>query len=210
MLPWCRFRHPSSRLTRDTQAMDGSASSYRTAVKPSGGRKRKVKTPMRVSGMHSIGKLDGQARLQVDWCYNFTRHSTCLTLGLSACACNFWNARCQCTDCMCLRQCKNRGAFLPWTLVEVLLGHFCAEERVPPTNTLHCWAPVPVHRTKGGRAERDKEEGNTLRRGGRTAGLTGGRTIGGRTARGVWVKAAVPAAGQPPETTSLRGGAQTE
>ena len=138
VLSRCIFQSPFSKLTRDTQDMDGIASSYRTAVKPSGGRKRKVKTPTGVSGTHSTGKSDGQARRQVDWCYNCTRHSICLTLGLSDCACDCWNAQCQCTDCMCWRQFNNRGALLTLMPDEVLLGHFCAAESVPPVNTSHC------------------------------------------------------------------------
>ena len=123
----------------------------RMSAKPSGGRKRKGKTPMGFSGIHSTNKWSGQARRCVDWCCNCTRHSTCLTLGLSARACYCRNARFQCMDCVCWRQCKNRGAFLSQTPGEGLLGHFRAVEHVPPANSLYRRAPVPEHGTKGGR-----------------------------------------------------------
>ena len=152
--PGCRFPSPFSERTWDSQAMDGSASSSRMAAKPSGGRKRKGKTPTGFSGIHSTSKWSGQARRCVDRCCNCTRHSTCLTLGLSARACYCRNAQFQCTDCVCWRQCKNRGAFLSRTPGEGLLGHFRAVEHVPPANSLYRRAPVPAHGTKGGRTER--------------------------------------------------------
>ena len=80
----CRFRSLFYERTQDARDMDVSASSSRTAAKPSGGRKRKGKTPTGVCGINSTGKLAGRACCQVDWCCNCTRHSTCLTLGPSA------------------------------------------------------------------------------------------------------------------------------
>ena len=53
----------------------------------------------------------------------------------------------------------NCGDFLPRTPGEGLLGHFRAAEHVLPGNPSHLQATLPAHRTEGGRAEREEEEG---------------------------------------------------
>ena len=80
----------------------------------------------------------------------------------------------QCTDYMCWRQFKNRGAFLPWIPREGLLGHFCAADHVSPTIPSHFWAPLLAHGTKGGRAEREEEGGGYYTEEGEYIGEEGG------------------------------------
>ena len=138
--------------------MAGSALSPRTAAQPLGGRKRKRKTPMGVSSTSSTSKSVGEDRCQVDRCCNCTRNSICSMLGPSNRACNFQNARRQCTDCVCWRQGKNHGAFLPRTQGEGLLGHFHAVENIPHPNASHHREPFLAHGTEGGHAYREEEE----------------------------------------------------
>ena len=109
-----------------------------------------------------------------------------------------------------MRQCKNCGAFLKWTPGKGLLGHFRVAEHIPRSDPSHRWAPLPAHGTKGVGAEREEEEVNYYIERGEYSGDEGGRTSGERTARGVQAMSAAPAACQPLEATSLRGGARTE
>ena len=62
----------------------------------------------------------------------------------------------------------------------------------------------------GGRAEKEEEGEGYSTEGDEDSGEDRGRTSGGRTERGVRATVASPAACQPPETTSLWGGARTE
>ena len=57
-------------------------------------------------------------------------------------------------DCVCWRQCKNRGAFLLRIPGEGLYRHFRMAEHSPLANPSHFRAPLAAHRTDGGSAYR--------------------------------------------------------
>ena len=82
---WCRFQSPISDQTHDSQAMVSGVSSLKKSAQPSGGRKKKGKTPTGGSGMYSTGKQKsgGISRQKVDQYCRCTRHSTFSVLGSS-------------------------------------------------------------------------------------------------------------------------------
>ena len=103
-------------------------------------------------------------------------------------------------------QCKDRGAYLPQIPGEGMYRHFHAVVPAAPENPLHFQAPLAVHRTKGGHAEREEGRRGMIWRKGRSSGRTGrrrgGRTGKGKLRPGVWEIAAATEARLPLETTS--------
>ena len=159
VLSRCRFRSLISAWPWYSWAIAGGLSPSKMAAQPSGGGGGKGQKSYRGFSTHSTGNSGGRSRRHVDWCCSFTRHSTFLTLGPSSRTCECHNTRHHCTDCVCWRQCKNHGAFLPRTPGEGLLGRFCMAVYSPPANPLHRWDPQAGHGTKGRQSERGEGGG---------------------------------------------------
>ena len=127
VLSRCRFQASFSERTRDAWAMDGSASSSRTADKPLGGKKGRAKR-LREFPVYilQVSWLDGPIARLIDAATApgtqparpLVRPPAPAIVGTPGAS-----ARIECTDASA----RNAATFVPWTPREVLLGQFRAE-----------------------------------------------------------------------------------